>query len=96
MTGGGRSTRFSCDRSLEQMGNTMADALMVEQVYDVLRQYARKRPDIGVGKALLDGVLEPASPFESKGARSLQRWFVLCSLLAILMFAFFAYFNRLW
>ena len=73
----------------------MADALMVEQVYDVLRQYARKRPDIGVG-ALLDVVLEPASPFESKGARSPKRWFVLWSLMAILMFACFAYFNRLW
>jgi hypothetical protein len=75
--------------------DTMADALTVEQVYDVLRQYARKRPDIGVGKALLDGVLEPASPFESKGARSPKRWFVLWPLVAILIFACFAYFNRL-
>ena len=74
----------------------MADRLTVKQVYDVLRQYARKRPDIGIGKALLDGVLEPASPFESKGARSLKRWFVLWSLMAILTFACFAYFNRLW
>ena len=74
----------------------MADALKVEQVYNVLRQYARKRPDIGVAKALLDTVLEPASPFESKGARSPKPWFVLWSLMAILMFACFAYFNRLW
>ena len=96
MTGGARSMRFSCDKSLAQVGDTMADALMVEQVYDVLRQYARKRPDIGVGKALLDGVLEPASPFESKGTRSPKRWFVLWPLMAILMFACTAYFNRLW
>jgi hypothetical protein len=74
----------------------MADALKVKQVYDVLRQYARKRPDIGMAKALLDGALEPASPFESKGVRSLKRWFVLLSLLAAFMFACFVYFNRIW
>ncbi len=65
-------------------------------VYDMLRQYARKHPDIGVGKALLDGVLEPASPFDSKGARSPKRWLVLLSLLAAFMFACFVYFNRRW
>ncbi len=74
----------------------MADALTVKQVYDVLRQYARKRSDIGVGKALLDGALEPASPFDSKGVRSPKRWFVLLSLLAACMCACFVYFNRLW
>jgi len=74
----------------------MADALTVKQVYDVLRQYARKRPDMGLGKALLDGVLEPASPFDSKGVRSPKRWFVLLSLLAAFMFACFVHFNRLW
>jgi len=73
----------------------MADALTVKQVYDVLLQYARKRQDIGVGKALLDGAFEPASPFESKGVRSPKRWFVLQSLLAAFMFACFVYFNRL-
>jgi hypothetical protein len=74
----------------------MAKPLAVKPVYDMLQQYARKRPDIGVGKALLDGVLEPASPFDSKGARSPKRWFVLLSLLAAFMFAGFVYFNRLW
>jgi hypothetical protein len=96
MTGGRRSMRFSCDKSRAQVRNTMADALTVKQVYDVLRQYARKRPDIGVAKALLDGALEPASPFESKGVRSPKRWFVLLSLLAVLMFACFVHFNRFW
>lgn len=73
----------------------MAEPLKVKQVYDVLRQYARKRPDIGVGKALLDAVLEPASPFDSKGVRSPKRWLVLVSLLAASLFACFVYFNRL-
>jgi hypothetical protein len=74
----------------------MAEPRTVNPVYDMLRQYARKRPDIGAGKAMLDGVLEPASPFDSKGARSPKRWFVLLSLLAAFMFACFVYFNRLW
>jgi hypothetical protein len=74
----------------------MAEPLTVKPVYDVLRQYARKRPDIGVGKVLLDSVLEPASPFDSKGVRSPKRWFVLLSLLAAFMFASFIYFNRPW
>lgn len=73
----------------------MAEPITVKQVYDLLRQHARKRPEIGVAKALLDGVLEPASLFDSKGMRSPKRWFVLLSLLAALMFACFLYFNRI-
>jgi len=74
----------------------MAEPLTVKPVYDVLRQYARKRPDIGVGKALLDGLLKPSSPFDAKGVRSTKRWFALLSLLAAFMFACLIYFNRLW
>jgi hypothetical protein len=79
-----------------QVRNTVAEPITVKHLYDVLRHYARKRPDIGVGKALLDGVLEPASPFDSKGVRSPKRWFVLLSLLAAFMFACLIYFNRPW
>ena len=63
----------------------MAAALMVKQVYDVLRQYARKRPDLGVGKALLDGALEPANPLIRKvcgrpnaGLRCCRSWPISC------------------
>ena len=74
----------------------MADPFTVENVHDVLRQYWRKRPDIGTGKALLDGVLEPGSPVNSKSLRPPKRWFVLSSLLVLLVFACFIYFNKLW
>ena len=74
----------------------MAEPVTVKQVYDLLRQYVRKRPDIGVAKALLDGVLEPASPFVSKGMRSVKPWFVLLSLLGAFMIAGCLYFNRFW
>ena len=73
----------------------MADPFTVEHVHDVLRQYARKRPDLGTGRALLDAALEPGSPFDSKAVRTPKRWFVLSSLLVFLVFVCFGYFNRL-
>ena len=60
-----------------------------------LSQYILNRPDLGVGKAIRDGMLEPANPFEPKAARLPRRWFVLCSLLAVMAFGFFFYFNNL-
>jgi hypothetical protein len=53
------------------------------------------RPDVGVGKAVRDAVLEPTNPFEPKAARLPRRWFVLFSLLAAMVFGFFLYFNNL-
>ena len=73
----------------------MAELLTAKSVHDTLRQYARNRSDLGVGKAILDGLLEPASPFDRKGARSPKRWFVLFALLAALAFGCFVYFNGL-
>jgi hypothetical protein len=79
-----------------QVTSTMAKPFTVKSVYDMLHQYARKRPDIGAGKAMLDVLLEPASPFDTKRVRSPKRWFVLLSLLAAFMFACFVHSNRLW
>ena len=55
----------------------------------------RNRPDIGLGKAMRDAVLDPANPFDRKAARPPRRWFVLLSLLAAMAFGFFFYFNNL-
>ena len=65
------------------------------QVYDALGQYFRNRPDVGVGKALRDAVLETANPFEPKATRPPRRWFVLFALLAGTLLGCFAYFNNL-
>ena len=73
----------------------MSEPLTVKPVYGTLRQYLRNRPDFGVVKAVLDGVLEPASPFDQEGRRSPKRWFVLVALLAALAFGCFIYFNGL-
>jgi hypothetical protein len=72
----------------------MAERLAVKPVYDSLGQYARKRPDLGLFKAVLDAVLEPASPFDYRAARSPKRWFVLSVMLAAAMLGCFIYFNR--
>lgn len=74
----------------------MAKPLMVKHVHDLLGKYLSERPDIGACKGLLDRVLEPSSPFDSKSTRSPKRWFVLSVVLATSALGFFVHFNRLW
>ena len=73
----------------------MADPFTIKPVYNALSQYLRNRADIGAGRAMRDGVLEPSNPFERKAARPLRRWFVLLSLVFALVFGCFSYFNNL-
>jgi hypothetical protein len=73
----------------------MADPFTVKPVYNALSQYIRNRADIGAGRAMRDGVLEPSNPFERKAAKPPRRWFVLLSLLAAMVLGFFVYFNNL-
>jgi hypothetical protein len=65
------------------------------ETHAVLRQNLRCRPDLGLQKAVADGVLEPANPFEPRAVRPPQRWFVLFCMLAVLAVGVFAYFNLL-
>ena len=64
-------------------------------MHSVLIQYLSNRPDVGVGKAVRDAVLEPANPFDPKAARLPRHWFVLFALLAGTLLSCFAYFNNL-
>jgi hypothetical protein len=73
----------------------MTDRVTVKTVYNMLSQYIRDRGDIGANKAILDGVLEPANPFERKAPRTPRRWFVLFCLVSVLVFGCFSYFNGL-
>ena len=73
----------------------MTDPFSVKPVYNALSQHIRNRPDIGAGRAMCDGMLEPFNPFERKAARPPRRWFVLLSLLAAMVLGFFFYFNNL-
>ena len=73
----------------------MADPFTVKPVYNTLSQHIRNRADIGAGRAMRDGVLEPSNPFERQAARPPRRWFVLLSLVFGLVFGCFSYFNNL-
>ena len=66
-----------------------------KSVYGILRRYLRKQPDLGMGKAMLDGVLEPAKPFDSGIRRTARRWFVLFALIGGALLGCFVYFNDL-
>jgi hypothetical protein len=66
-----------------------------QRSYDALRMYLRSRPDIGVCRAICDGVLESANPFDGNATRSLKRWFVLFCVLVAMGLGFFVYFNKL-
>jgi hypothetical protein len=73
----------------------MTDPFTAKPVHSALSQYIRNRADIGARKAMLDGVLESANPFDPRTARAPRRWFVLLSVLAATMTGFFFYFNNL-
>ncbi len=87
-----RLQHFSCDK---RQSENMTDPLAVKPVYKTLSQYIGNRADIGAGKAMRDGVLEPYNPFEREAARLPRRWFVLFSLVSALVFGCFSYFNNL-
>jgi hypothetical protein len=74
----------------------MVESLSVKHVYELLGKYLSERSDIGACKGLVDCVLDPSSPFDSKSARSPKRWFVLSVLLATSALGLFVHFNRLW
>ena len=57
--------------------------------------YLRQRPDIGLGKAIANRILEPANPFDS-GAQRQPKAAVLIATAALLLTAgCFLYFNLL-
>ena len=74
----------------------MTESVTVKPVYEALRQYVSNCPDVGMRKALLDGLLEPANPFDQRVARQPKPWFVLFSLLVVTVFSCFIYFNNPW
>ena len=67
--------------------------MTARQIHAVLHGNLRSRTDLGLRKAVADGVLEPANPFERRAARPPRRWFVLFCLLAVLTVGCFVYFN---
>ncbi len=73
----------------------MPRQVTAQDVHAVLCQNLRNRSDIGLRKAVADGVLEPENPFEPQAVRPPRRWFVLLGLLAALAVGCLVYFNLL-
>ena len=65
------------------------------EVRSLLRRYLNDRPDLGLGKAVSDMVLEPVNPFEPEAARSPRKAFVLAVFCLLALLGVFVYFN-LW
>ena len=66
-----------------------------KSAYGILRRHLRKEPDLGMGKAMLDGVLDSANPFDSGIRRTARRWFVLFALIGGALLGCFVYFKDL-
>jgi len=45
-----------------------------KSVYSILRRHLRNRLDLGMGKAMLETVLNPANPFDTRVRRTTRRW----------------------
>ena len=73
----------------------MTERVRGKQVHEMLRQYMRNRPDVGLNKTICDAMFEAANPFDGKAARAPRRWFVLSCLVSALVFGCFSYFNNL-
>ena len=84
-----------CGKSLWQVGTLMKSTMTSKSVYGILRRHLRKQPDLGMGKGMLDGVLDPANPFDSGIRRTARRWFVLFALIGGALLGCFVYFNDL-
>ena len=73
----------------------MSDRMTSESVYSILRRHLRKRPDLGMGNAMLDTVLDPPNPFDSRVRRTPRRWFVLFIVVGGALLSCFVYFSDL-
>ena len=64
----------------------------VKEVRMALRQNLQSRPDLGLWKAVMNGVLEPPNPFEPGTVQRPQCWFVLLSIVSLgALVAFFCF-----
>ena len=71
----------------------MSTTVTAREVYAALDGNLRNRSDLGLRKAVADGVLEPRNPFEPQARRRPQKWFVLLSMVVASLVGCFLYFN---
>jgi hypothetical protein len=66
----------------------------VSEVRVALEANLRTRPELGLWKAVVDLVLEPRNPFDSRARRRPKKEFVLLCLLIISDASVFLHFNK--
>jgi hypothetical protein len=73
----------------------MRERMTSKWVYSILRRHPRNRPDLGMAKAVLHTVLDPANPFDSRVRRAPRCWFVFFILVGGTLLGCLVYFNDL-
>jgi len=71
----------------------MAEQITAKEVYVILRDALRKRPDLGLRRTVAHHLLEPVSPFDPNSVRRPQRWFVLACIVSLAALGAVVYFN---
>jgi hypothetical protein len=71
----------------------MTKQIRAREVYVLLRDDLRKRPDLGLRKTVARHLLEPPNPFDPNSGRRPQRWFVLSSIVSLAAVGAVVYFN---
>ena len=71
------------------------DRITPEDVDRMLRQWLRRRSDLGLWNTVAAKILEPQNPFGHGERRTLERWFVLLLVSLSAAVIAFVYFN-LW
>ncbi len=71
----------------------MAAQIKAKEVYVMLRGDVRKRPDLGLRRAIAQHLLEPPNPFDPNSTRRPQRWFVLSCIVSLAAVGAVFYFN---
>jgi hypothetical protein len=62
-------------------------------VHSWVKDYLKRRPELGLGKVILLVVLEPPNPFEQEARRRPRKGFVLAVLWLLALAGVFVYFN---
>lgn len=71
----------------------MADAISPKDMERWIEEALAERPDIGLGKAVVDFVFEGRNPFEPRARRKPRTAFVLGAILFAAAVVCFWYFN---
>ncbi len=73
----------------------MVKTVTLSEVLSLLRDHLRRCPELGLGKFILDLMLEPPNPFEPDRRRLPRKAFVLAAFSLLTLAGVFVYFN-LW